>query len=56
MQKLYEAIYEMRNLDRRWVKDKVNEIFKQFDADRSGGLDRREFLDLCHHENLFALF
>ena len=54
--KLYEAIYDLKGLDQKQVKDKVNEIFKTFDSDGSKALSKPEFISALHKENIFTFF
>jgi Ca2+-binding EF-hand superfamily protein len=56
MLKLYEAISELKGKDKAHAKAEVDKIFKQYDADKSGTLNKAEFVSAVQSGDVFSLF
>lgn len=54
--KMLEAIYELMDKDLRKIDEKVNSIFKLYDADQNGWLSKSEFIKfISQDQNSFKL-
>lgn len=45
MDQMLIALYELSGHDAKAAKGKVNEIFKKYDLDHNGSLDKYEFIN-----------
>ncbi len=54
--KLYEALYDLQGQKADHAKAKVNEIFAKHDRDRSGALNKAEFILALSQDNIFSFF
>ena len=56
MKKVYDALYQTYNFSTNGTQKIVNDLFKKYDANKSGDLDIQEFICALNDENLFNFF